>query len=179
MSSFRTIFARYAGLPMKSLFKRERSGAIARELSRNQWLDRTQLHQIRTERLRRLLCAVGNNVPFYSEQLRSLGAKPETDNPWEVLHALPMIDKQAYRNIGTDLQAEHPRRKPAIGHTSGTTGQRLEIRIDRAATPHMYLAGLRGREWWGIRPGDPEVRLRGSGGRTARTWLDEIGRAHV
>jgi phenylacetate-CoA ligase len=166
-STFRSLLARRVGLPLKSLAKREQTQEIAADLERNQWLDATAMRTLRETRLRKLLVEVGSHVPFYRETLRSLGADPRADDPWKIFERLPVIDKKAYRELGKALQSESPRRRPILAHTSGTTGERLEVRIDPDASAYRYLAGFRGRSWWGLEPGDPEFKIWGSGIRTA------------
>lgn len=166
-SSFRSLLARRVGLPLKSLAKREQTQQIAADLERAQWLDAGSMRALRETRLRRLLVEVGSCVPFYRDTIRDLGADPRADDPWKIFERLPIIDKKAYRELGKALQSESPRRRPILAHTSGTTGERLEVRIDPDASAYRYLAGFRGRSWWGLQPGDPEFKIWGSGIRTA------------
>ena len=167
MSALRSLLARRIGLPLKSLAKRESTRRIVDDLDKGQWLDPERLRALREKRLRALLTEVGRDVPFYREQIRSLGADPRGDDPFQILRGLPTIDKKAYRELGSALRSESPRRRPIVAHTSGTTGERLEVRIDPDAAGYRYLAGFRGRSWWGIEPGDLEFKIWGSGIRTA------------
>jgi phenylacetate-CoA ligase len=165
--TLRSRFARHVALPLKSIAKREPTRRIADELERSQWLDPESLRALRERRLRHLLLEVGRDVPFYRDALRGLGADPRGDDPWQILERLPTIDKQAYREIGSALRAESPRRGPVHAFTSGTTGERLEVQIDPDSITYRYLAGFRGRRWWGFEQGDPEFKIWGSGIRTA------------
>jgi phenylacetate-CoA ligase len=165
----RSAVAKNIAIPLKAAIKREPTRRVFRELDESQWFGEAELHDLRTRRLRHLLLGIGKHVPFYREQLRQLGADPETDDPWKILRALPTIDKKAYRSLGADLRGEQARRKPVIGHSSGTTGERLEVHIDPHAASYRYLAGYRGRSWWGIEAGDAEYKIWGSGIKTART----------
>jgi len=176
MPDFRRILARYFGLPLKAAIKREPFRRVLRELEANQWLSKEQLEAIRRRRLRHLLIAVSRNVPFYRDQIRSLGADPYGDDPWRILNELPTLDKRAYRSLGAALRSERARRAPMIGHTSGTTGERLETYLDRTAATYAYVANVRGRRWWGIEPGDSELKIWGGSRYTARTraeWIRE------
>jgi phenylacetate-CoA ligase len=173
MSTVRSLIARRFGLPLKALAKRESTRRIAEDLDKTQWLDPEHLRALRERRLRELLVEVGRNVPFYRDQIRGLGADPRGDDPWQILERLPTIDKKAYRELGNALSSESPRRRPILAHTSGTTGERLEVRIDPDAAAYRYLAGFRGRSWWGIEPGDSEFKIWGSGIRTA-TGVGEL-----
>jgi phenylacetate-CoA ligase len=167
MSTLRSQLARRIGLPLKALAKRESTGRIVDDLDKGQWLAPEQLRALREKRLRRLLVEVGRDVPFYREQIRRLGADPQGDDPFEILRGLPTINKKMYRELGVALRSESPRRRPIVAHTSGTTGERLEVRVDPDAAAYRYLAGFRGRSWWGIEPGDSEYKIWGSGIRTA------------
>ena len=171
MTGMRTVFAKQVAIPVKTLLKREPAGRVSRELERTQWLPADELHRLQTVLLRRLLSSVGREVPFYRERIRALGADPERDDPWTILERLPLMDKKTYHSQGLALASEHPRRRPNVQHTSGTTGERLEVRIDPAASTYMYLVAFRGRRWWGIEPGDPELKVWGSGLQTERTAL--------
>ena len=167
MLTARSHFARWIGLPLKSLWKREATMRITEELERAQWLDPEQMRALQERRLRSLLVEVGQNVPFYREQIRGLGADPRGDDPWQILTRLPTIDKKSYRSLGDALRSESARRGPTLAYTSGTTGERLAVRIDPDAAAYRYLAGFRGRRWWGIEQGDPEFKIWGSGIQTA------------
>jgi phenylacetate-CoA ligase len=167
MSTFRSLFAKRVALPLKSVAKREPTRRIREELESAQWLRPEPLRTLQESRLRKLLTEVGHSVPYYRDRIRDLGADPRADDPWRILEQLPKIDKRAYRELGNALQSESPRRSPLLAHTSGTTGERLEVRIDPEAAAYRYLAGFRGRSWWGIEPGDPEFKIWGSGIRTA------------
>ena len=167
----RTLFAKHVAVPLKSLLKREPSRKVSLELERLQWLTPEALHQERTRLLRELLVAVGRDVPFYRDRVRELGADPGHDDPWTILRGLPLMDKKLYRDLGPALASEHPKHHPVVSHTSGTTGERLEIRVDPLAAAYMYLGGYRGRRWWGIEQGDPEFKVWGSGSQTERTAM--------
>ncbi len=174
MQAIRSMFARTIGLPIKSIVKREAMRRILRELAETQWLSPEAIHELRSKRLRHLMVEIARDVPYYREQIRALGANPAKDDPWEILRRLPTLDKKAYRDLGSALCSERARSTPVVAHTSGTTGERLEVRIDRKAAGYRYLAGFRGRQWWGIEPGDPEFRIWGSGIRTARTRTEYL-----
>lgn len=167
MSGIRSFIAKKIGFGLKSIIKHEPAMAVFRELNQTQWLSKEQLHQLRTTRLQHLLIQVGKNVPFYREQIKKLGANPQFDDPWQILSRLPAIDKKMYRSLGREIESEKPVRKPAITYTSGTTGEYLKLKIDKIATTYRYLAGLRGRQWWGVEPGDSQFKIWGGGGRTA------------
>ena len=168
MQTIRSIVAKKIGLPIKALVKGERTTEILRELNEAQWWEPDRLQELRTRRLRKLLVAVAQNVPFYRREIGRIGAAPDSDDPWEILSKLPTIDKATYRQLGSDLQSDHPARPPIVAHTSGTTGERLQVRIDTLASSYRYLAGFRGRQWWGVEPGDTEYKIWGSGIRTAK-----------
>jgi len=170
----RTAFARHVALPVKSLVKREPALRILREFDASQWQEPEQLRRLRTARLRDLLVSVGTHVPFYREQLRHLKLRPEVDDPWVILGALPTIGKEEYRTIGRALESDSPRGRPLVGHTSGTTGERLEVKLDSLAGTYCYVAHLRGGSWWGIAPGDAEFKIWGTGRGTARTRKESI-----
>ena len=167
MSSIRPLVAKKIGFHLKSIIKREPAMAVLKELNQTQWFSKEQLHELRTNRLRQLLTEVGENVPFYREEIKKLGANPQFDDPWQILYKLPTLDKKTYRSLGEALQSEHPRRKPFIIYTSGTTGEYLKVKADHIATTYRYLAGLRGRQWYGVEPGDSQLKIWGGGSRTA------------
>lgn len=174
MQAIRSVAAKRIGLPIKALVKGERPAEILRELNEAQWWDPNRLQELRTRRLRKLLVEVAKNVPFYRREIGRIGAAPDSDDPWEILGELPTIDKAAYRRLGSDLRSEQPRRPPIVAHTSGTTGEPLEVRIDRRASSYRYLAGFRGRLWWGVEPGDREFKIWGSGIRTAKSTKEYL-----
>jgi phenylacetate-CoA ligase len=170
MHAIGSAISRNIGVPLKAIIKREPARKVLEELNRTQWLTRGQLESLRRQRLKQLLVEVGKDVPFYREQLQKLGADPEADDPWEILRGLPTIDKEMYRSLGSDLRSESPRRKPRVVYTSGTTGDYLVLYRDPLARTYGSHAGMRGRQWWGVQPGDPEFKIWGGGSRSA--WAE-------
>lgn len=169
MASLTHWFAKHVGLPLKFAVKGEAAGRVMRELNAAERLSAEALLRLRTARLRNLLARVAACSPFYEKAIRSLSADPNHDDPWQILAELPLIDKQTYRDHAVAMRSRRPRSKPLIGRTSGTTGERLLVYTDRNAAAYSYLAGFRGRSWWGIEPGDPEFKIWANRARVARS----------
>ncbi|MEI8259580.1 MAG: hypothetical protein WCJ30_28275, partial [Deltaproteobacteria bacterium] len=154
--------------------KRDNAPEVYKELLATQWYDAERLHALRTRRLKHVLVEAATNVPYYREAMARMGVDPSREDPWKILPALPIVDKALYRTLESSLRSDRPRRTPLVGHSSGTTGTRLEVFVDRDAATYRYLAGYRGRSWWGIEQGDSELKIWGSGFRTARTNRERL-----
>ncbi len=169
------VISKNIGMPLKSLIKNDSIYTILNELNESQYYSRERMRLLQTERLKKLLCFIFSNNPFYSDVINKLGANPDYDDPWEIFHELPLLDKEAYKVNRERLCNPNSKRRPNIGYTSGTTGEQLEYYLDKSVARYLYLSGYRGRSWSGIEPGDIELKIWGSGIHTsAKKGITEI-----
>ena len=105
----------------------EAKAAIA---DRSGW-DRERFLAYQLERLQTLVAHCHAKVPYYQDLFRSIGLEPGDIRSFADFQAIPVLDKQTFREQGDRFIAEGlDRRRLTAIHTSGTTGTPLTIYRD-------------------------------------------------
>lgn len=134
---------------------------VLKELERTQYLSPTELHGLQWERAQRLLNFAYESVPYYREAWKKTGIHPSDLKGFGDLAQLPILTKEKVRRETARLRAKGFFGHETIVRTSGSTGFRLEFPQDSVALSHHLANSIRGRSWWGIKVGDPEVKFWG------------------
>jgi phenylacetate-CoA ligase len=115
----------------------------------------------RAERLTRLLVHAARNVPYYRRHWQERRARGDQAAVEDLAH-WPLLEKAVVRQAPRDFVAE-----PAAGrlfreHTSGSTGQPIELFWDGETVREWYaLFEARCRRWHGVRRGESWAILGG------------------
>jgi phenylacetate-CoA ligase len=120
-----------------------------------------QLQQWQEQRLKHMLTHAQHNVPYYRNLLESNGLNRGSAYQKAAWGRIPLLTKDIVRQHFKDLLAIDRPRLFITGQTSGSTGQPVTWRVDRDAESVQLAAHLRSREWWGLKPSDPNVMLWG------------------
>lgn len=130
-----------------------------RDYADTQWYGRTELDELRLEKLRRLIDHCNRYVPFYRALFRERGIVPDRVNDLKVVQALPVIDKATVRaNYARIIAAGAPALgKVRYSSTGGTTGEPLRVPKDAATRSSAQAAMFRFNDWMGVGLGDPKV----------------------
>lgn len=133
------------------------------DLQRIQWYGQEDLQALQAEKVRRLLWQVDRFVPYYKQQLQSLGLKPTDFRDKSDLSRLPILDKSTVQANSSSLRSTlylDPAMAEVI-HTSGTSGKALDIAVanDYLKLEKAYLWLQRG--WCNIKVGDPAAQFTG------------------
>ena len=104
--------------------------ALQYQLERSQWWTPEQLLAQQGGQLAQLLQHAWRTVPFYREQLAQVGYRGEADDPFAVLHALPILSRSILqedvaRIRSTQIPESHGNTHPL--ETSGTTGRAVKL----------------------------------------------------
>jgi phenylacetate-CoA ligase len=140
-----------------------RFSTALRELEELQW-HTPEAVQARSEaRLGPLLRHAAQNVPFYRETYRRLGLAPDDLRSIRDLARLPVVSKAVIRSLPLDqFLAENVPSYRRIGdRTSGSTGEPLRFYRDREGMAQVLAGRLVFDSWFGLKPTDRSVRLRG------------------
>ncbi len=132
------------------------------QLELSQWWSRQQLDDWQNERLRALIHYAWEQVPYYREVMQERALTPANFESVADLPRLPLLTREIIHARRTDLLARaFPASRRATVITSGTTGERLSIEVDRR---EEFLFGgpfeWRFYGWGGYRPGDRCAVLR-------------------
>jgi phenylacetate-CoA ligase len=142
-----------------------------RLLERLECAPREEVQEYRRERLRELLTHVAETVPYYRRIFAQKGIDPRKLAESGDLSPLPIVDKAILRARYDEFQSEDRSLRTAVWTSSGSTGEPFSFRIDRASIAANTFASLaRGRRWWNLEPGAPEVMIWSGARDVSGTW---------
>jgi phenylacetate-CoA ligase len=130
-------------------------------LNTTQWLSTSEIRDLQSEKLRRLIRHAYRNVPYYRARMREAGLGPEDVRGIDDLPKLPLLEKRDVRaHLYFDIMQE------GVSHaeltrvtTAGSTGEPFDCYVDRGQLEFRWAANLRALEWAGYRFGDPLLKL--------------------
>ncbi len=130
-------------------------------LYQTQWLSKTDMEALQSEKLQRLIRHAWRNVPYYRNHMKEAGLTPADIRTPADLQKLPFLTKDDVReNLYFDIRAKNiPHREVLRITTSGSTGRPFVCFADREQLEFRWAATLRAQEWTGYVWGDPSVRL--------------------
>jgi len=123
-------------------------------LMKTQWTPLRQIRELQELRLRRMIRHAYHHVPYYREAFDRLGIRPEDIQTLRDLQRLPLLSKKdVSENLYFDLFADnHRKREMQQATTGGSTGEPIDIYVDRMQV-EMRLAGtLRAMGWRTMQP---------------------------
>lgn len=159
-----TVLARQlarSAFSLQEMLKRHGTGRVLRSMEETQWLSREAFADYRAARLRRFLCRIGDNVPYFSELFRNRGFAPAELTTIADLSLLPLMDKRLIREHRDALVS---RTAPTLRecNTGGSSGEPLVFFLGAERVGHDVAAKRRATRWWGVDIGDREIVLWGS-----------------
>jgi phenylacetate-CoA ligase len=145
---------------IKDVAKLHGYAVFRRFLDRSQWWSTDERDAWIGNRLRSTLVAA-REVPFYREAFARVGFDPRVDlkTPRD-LEALPILTKQHVRQEHDRLVAQTNRMPSIVGYTSGTTGERLAMRLDESFLAFDAACAFRHWSWAGYRLMQPIAAVR-------------------
>lgn len=123
-------------------------------LWRQRALPPERLAALQLEALRRTVHRARAEVPFYRDLYERAGVAPAVPETLDDLARLPLVTKADLRAVPTEdrLSRRLARAVSTTYHTSGTTGEPMEIRLSTAETRWQSLVQFRGLLELGFRP---------------------------
>ncbi len=169
--------------PLQEAVKGHRTVTVRRDLEVSQWWPLERLRQVQLTRLRSLLRACGESVPYYQSMFRRLGIEPDAVRTLDDLQRLPFLTKSEIRAHTDDLKHRHARGLARF-NTGGSSGEPLVFFIGSERVSHDVAAKWRATRWWGVDIGDPEIVVWGSPIELAaqdrlRRWRDRLMRTEL
>jgi phenylacetate-CoA ligase len=134
-----------------------------RELEDTQWWSLSQLQDLQTKKLQKLVEHAYENVPFYRARLEERRLRPEDVQSVQDLTKLPILTKRDVKeNSANALLARNVASKDVLpGMTGGSTGIPLQFARHVDSTSRDWAAALRAWGWAGYRLGDKYATLWG------------------
>jgi phenylacetate-CoA ligase len=125
-----------------------------RKLRRSQWRSADELRAEQFVKLRALLRDAAENVPYYRDLFKMLGAMPDDFRKLADLARLPVLEKQTLReNFSQFVNPRHNGRDVFEDHTSGSTGMPLRFLLTVEQKAYEMGYNIRFFRWAGYRTG--------------------------
>ncbi|MBN8507258.1 MAG: phenylacetate--CoA ligase family protein [Burkholderiales bacterium] len=169
--------------PLQERLKHHDTVRVRRDLEASQWWSAERLRDLQTTRLRALLQACRDGVPYYQQLFTRVGFDPDAVRSPDDLRALPFLTKAEIRAHTDELKHRHASGLARF-NTGGSSGEPLIFFIGRERVGHDVAAKWRATRWWGVDVGDPEIVVWGSpielGAQDRlRRWRDRIMRTEL
>jgi len=136
-----------------------RFGQALWDAQRNQDLSPEQLRMLQVRKLQTILKHAENNCPYYAETYRKQSAKAADVSSPEDIRCFPLLGKEDVFNRREDMVTPLHKGKVFRGTTSGSTGMAMSFYYDSAHAAWVEACQWRGRWWWGLERGDPQLVL--------------------
>jgi len=130
-----------------------------RELEKSQWLTPEEIKDLQWNRLKRMLQHAYENVPYYNNLFKSLGAVPEDIRSPADFARLPILAKEDVQDNLNDLLAKNYENDLIPNATGGSTGKPLNFFRNRESELNNYAATFRHFQMTGWQLGDKMALL--------------------
>ncbi len=147
--------------PFHERLKKHATVAVREELERTQWWGKSDLEQLRLDRLRELLTHAQHHVPYYKKLFSEISFDPGLINSLADLSRLPLLTKSKIRTHLEQLKADNAQCLARF-NTGGSSGEPLIFYIGKKRVSHDVAAKWRATRWWDVDIGDREIVLWGS-----------------
>ncbi len=168
-------------LPAAYALRGEWPFGVRADLERSQWFTPGQLRELQWRKLQRILAAA-RGTGFHRRRMERAGLDRIDD--FDDFGRLPPMEKNDVRDLAAELAPGAGRRRDVHARkTAGTSGVPLRVLADGTAGAHVHAARMRALAWYGIRPGDRELRCWGrpspSGGSAAALYAALLNRRMI
>lgn len=155
-------FTRYIYWPLVQRLKGEYADRGLKELSESQWSSYEELVSKQWELVRRTVNKAALEVPYYRKMYSRIGW--DFDNlafSYEDFLSIPKVEKQDVRDHLSGFLNPNYSGRITEGSTSGSTGESLTLYYSGEHESYSEAARWRAKDWWGIKPGLPQVAIWG------------------
>lgn len=160
--SLRESFSRNIYWPLVQKIKCEYAAGALNELAESQWKNQDELISRQWQLVRRIAIKAAKEVPYYRKSFNNIGWDYKNQKfSYDDFRRIPIVEKEDLReNLSEFLNPTYEGRI-TLGQTSGSTGQSLSLKYSGEHESYSEAARWRAKDWWGIRPGSPQVSFWG------------------
>lgn len=144
-------------LPLHEQLRHRKTMQYFRSLAQTRRLNPEELHDLRFQKLRRLLFHSYEEVPYYRQLFQAANFDPTNGLVRSDLRRIPPLNKDLIRRNLEDLKARNYVKKLIGNSTAGSTGSPLIFFTDHGKEAQHNAYKLHARTWFGIQPGDRQV----------------------
>lgn len=155
-------FTRQVYWPIAQKAKGEYANRALHELSESQWKDQEELLADQWRLVQRTVAKAAREIPYYREMYQTADCDLQNKNfSYEEFLRLPKVEKMAVRDRATDFLNPHYQGRVTSGRTSGSTGESVTLYYTSEHESYSEAARWRGKGWWDIQLGSPQMTLWG------------------
>jgi phenylacetate-CoA ligase len=155
-------FAKNIYWPLAQRLKGEYAARCLQELSASQWKNQDSLLSQQWRLVRQTVSRAAREVPYYRKIYTGIGWDVnDEDFSYEDFLGLPKIEKEILRDNLKEFLNPNYKGRITQGRTSGSTGHSLTLYYSGKHASYSEAARWRGKDWWGINPGSPQVSIWG------------------
>lgn len=147
--------------PFHEFLKKHNTVAVHKQMEKRQWWRSNAIEAYQLSELKRFLCDVYRDVPYYRELFDSHQFAPEKISSINDLSKLPFLTKSVIRENEVGLKATNATGLAKF-NTGGSSGEPLIFFIGKERVSHDVAAKWRATRWWDVNIGDKEIVLWGS-----------------
>jgi phenylacetate-CoA ligase len=149
--------------PLYRRLKRDKVLSYLEEMRGVERMEPDEIREYQWRKMKRLLTYAFENVPYYRDVFKRLGATPDDFKGIEDLESLPVLRKQDIRENKEAMISEiYPRSLLEKDSTGGSTGENLYFFIDQDSSQARRANNIRMNEWIDIMIGDKMALLWGT-----------------
>lgn len=124
-------------------------------LAKSQFWSSQELRQYQTDKLKKLITYVYENVPYYRDLMEERKLGPKDFACLEDIQKLPILNKNIIRSDAKSMLSQNFSDKLAVvARTGASTGEPLVFYIDKNATDVAWASWFRFSGWMGYEWGD-------------------------
>ena len=124
-------------------------------LDKSQWWSTEDLKAYQTEKFKKLISYVYDNVPYYHELMRERNLTPNDINKLEEIRKIPILNKEIIRKNSKEiLSSDFTDDRDSIGRTGASTGEPLVFYRDKNSNDIAWALFLRFLKWMAYEWGD-------------------------
>jgi len=146
-------------LPLHEWLKGHSTAEALREARRYDQMSVAEIEAAQLAKLQRMIRHAGAHTAFYREAFRAAEVGADDLATTSDLRRFPLLERTALRTRPEDFRATDRVRKMTAIPTGGSTGEPVEVQVDRRRWSVNIAGRLRAREWWGVRVGEREAVL--------------------
>lgn len=148
--------------PLAQKLKGEHVAEAFAKLSESQWMGTEELFNLQWALISDRLNLAAQAVPYYRKVFAGIGWNFNKKKlSYEEFLKIPILEKEDVRDHLPELLNPKYNGRVTKGMTSGSTGHSLTLFYSSEHESFSEAARLRAKEWWGIKPGSPQVTIWG------------------
>ena len=131
------------------------------QFKKSQWWSEEKIREYQFQKFRKLVYHAYHTVPFYQKRYREAGIEPDDIRTPEDIARLPFVTREDIMQYSREMRSTRRFPRLTVKITGGSTAQPIKIYKNPYSTCLEDAALWRSLSWYGIKPGDRQIRFWG------------------